>query len=227
MNVTHHLPTTADPPHARLLVRCGIAIAPLFLVVAIAQMIARPGFDLARHTVSSLQNGEFGWVQSANFLSCGLLALLCAAGVRQLLRGARGGTWGPLLIGIFGAGMIIAGAFPPDPAFGFPEGAPAGAPEAISTQGALHGLGFFSAFPAVIAGAFVLSRHFGTALPGWRNSSLAAGVTTPLLLILGTVAFPDTSGVFALAAGAISFSWLSAVAWRLAGGLPRHSACPG
>lgn len=32
-------------------------------------MFARPGFGIARHAVSSLQNGEFGWVQAANFLA--------------------------------------------------------------------------------------------------------------------------------------------------------------
>lgn len=224
MNIRHNMPVTADLPRARLLIRCGSALAPVFFVVAVVQMIARSGFDITRHAVSSLQNGGFGWAQSANFVVCGVLSLMCAWGLRRLLRGSRGGTWGPLLVGVFGIGMIIAGIFPPDPAFGFPDGAPEGAPDVLSVSGGLHGLGFFSAFLALIAGCFVLSRHFGKALPGWRNICLIAGATTPLLLILGTAAFTGAAGIFYFAAGVISFSWLSTVAWRLAGELPRRAA---
>ncbi len=147
-------------------------------------MLARPGFDVTRHAVSSLQNGEFGWVQSVTFIFSGILSILCAWGVRRYLHGSRGGTWGPLLVGTFGIGMILAGFCAPDPAFGFPAGTPDGAPEAMSMSGGLHSLGFFGAFMALIAGCFVLSRHFGRATPRWRRSCLVVGTTTPLLIVL-------------------------------------------
>lgn len=35
----------------------------------------------------------------------GLLFVACAAGMRRLLRGGCGGTWGPRLIGAFGIAM--------------------------------------------------------------------------------------------------------------------------
>lgn len=213
MNDAQHLTAAANRKSVQLLVSCGIAIAPVFLLLAAVQMMTRPGFDISRHAVSSLQNGDLGWVQSANFMFCGLLAILCAWGFRRLLGGSRGGTWGPLLIGVFGAGMILAGIFPPDPAFGFPDGAPHGAPEVMSVAGGLHSLGFFAAFLALIVGFLVLSRHFGKAMPGWRNVCFIVSITTPLLIILGTAAFPNSSGIFYFAAGAISFTWLSTVAW--------------
>ncbi|WP_166354356.1 DUF998 domain-containing protein [Phytoactinopolyspora limicola] len=220
MHVANPPTMTTDPQRTRILLQCGVAIAPLFLAVAAVQMIARPGFDITQHAVSSLQNGDFGWVQSANFILCGLLAVLCALGLRRRLAGSRGGTWGPSLVGVFGIGMIIAGLFPPDPAFGFPEGAPEGAPDAMSTTGGLHSLGFFAAFLTLIAACFVLARHFDKTLHTWRNICLIAGVVTPLLIILGTVASTDTPGVFYLAAGTVSFTWLSAVASAVRSGRP-------
>lgn len=212
MEIVQPLPPTENLPRTRLLLWCGTVIAPLFLVVALAQMLTRPGFDIAQHAVSSLQNGDHGWVQSASFILCGLLAAMCAWGFRQVLRGSRCGVWGPLLVGGFGIGMIIAGLFPPDPAFGFPEGAPEGAPEAMSARGGMHSLGFFVAFMALIAACFVLARHFGSAMLAWRNASILVGLGTPLLIAFGGAAFPDAVGVFYLAAGAMSFIWLSAVA---------------
>lgn len=41
---------------------------------------------------------------------------------------------------------------------------------------------------------------------------------TLLLSILRNVAFPGASGICYFAAGAISFTWLSAVVWRLFAG---------
>lgn len=214
MNDAQPLTATANQTSVQVLISCGIAIAPVFLVVAVVQMVTRPGFDITRHAASMLQNGDLGWVQSANFIVCGLLAMLCAWGLRRLLNGSRGGTWGPLLVGLFGVGTIVAGIFPPDPAFGFPEGAPEGMPETMSVAGGLHGLGF-GAFLALFVGFIVLSRHFGQAMPGWRNACIIVAVATPLLMLLGTVAFPNTLGIFYFGAGAISFTWLSVVAWRL------------
>jgi TRAP-type mannitol/chloroaromatic compound transport system permease large subunit len=53
--------------------------------------------------------------------------------------------------------------------------------------------------------------------------SIFAGVATPLLIVLGT-ALSGAAGVFYLAAGTISFTWLSVVAWRLVAELPPRSA---
>ena len=41
---------------------------------------------------------------------------------------------GPILIGLYGAGMALAGLFRPDPGLGFPEGAPEGIPVTMSPE---------------------------------------------------------------------------------------------
>jgi Protein of unknown function (DUF998) len=49
--------------------------------------------------------------------------------MRRVMRSGPGGTWGPRLIGAYGVGLAAAGVFRPDPANGFPAGAPPGNPE--------------------------------------------------------------------------------------------------
>jgi hypothetical membrane protein len=105
----------------RGLLVCGVASGPLFVGVSLIQALTRPGFDLTRHPISLLSLGDLGWIQIANFVLSGLLAIAYAVGMRRVLHQGRGGTWGPLLIGAYGAGLIAAGIFPPDPGFGFPR----------------------------------------------------------------------------------------------------------
>jgi Protein of unknown function (DUF998) len=102
---------------------CGVALGPLFYVVVVLQILTRTGFDIRRHPLSLLSLGDAGWIQIANFILTGLLAVACSVGVRRALRNAACGTWGPLLIATYGLGMIVAGLFPPDQLLGFPPGA--------------------------------------------------------------------------------------------------------
>ena len=97
----------------KALLACGVLLGPLFYLVVLIQMFTRPGFDIRQHPLSLLSLGDAGWIQITNFIVTGLLAILCAFGMRRLLRGGPGGTWGPLLIGTYGLGMIIAGLFSP------------------------------------------------------------------------------------------------------------------
>jgi hypothetical membrane protein len=82
----------------KFLLACGLALGPLFYVVVVAQILTRSGFDIRRHPISVLSLGEAGWIQIANFIVTGLLAIACSVGMKRALRGAAGGTWGPLLI---------------------------------------------------------------------------------------------------------------------------------
>lgn len=41
---------------------CGIVAGPLFTVVGLTQAFTRPGFDLTRHALSLLENGDLGWI---------------------------------------------------------------------------------------------------------------------------------------------------------------------
>src|SRR3989441_5108147 len=106
----------------RTLLACGAVAGPLYLVVGLAQAFTRPGFDLTRHPLSLLSNGDLGWIQITNFLLSGLLVVAGAVGMRQALASGRGRTWGPLLVGVYGLGLIGAAFFVADPAQGFPPG---------------------------------------------------------------------------------------------------------
>jgi len=77
-------------------------------------MLTRPGFDIRRHAVSQLSLGDLGWVQITNFILSGLLVIACAVGMRRALHEGRAGTWGPLLVGAYGLGLVAAGVFVAD-----------------------------------------------------------------------------------------------------------------
>jgi hypothetical membrane protein len=160
----------------RVLLVCGLIAGPFYLIVGLIQALTRPGFDIMRHDLSLLANGDLGWIQITNLVLTGLLVIAFAFGVRQALSTGRGRTWGPILLGVYGIGLIGAGFFIADPAFGFPPGTPINA-HAISWHGLLHfvcgGVGFL----ALIAACFVLARRFvSQGQRGWAIYSLATGV---------------------------------------------------
>jgi hypothetical protein len=204
-----------DSGLTRVLLACGIITGPLFFGVAIIQAFTRSGYNIRQNAISQLSLGDLGWIQITSFLLTGLLAVACAIGVRRMLKGQRGGTWGALLIGTFGLGLIIAGIFPPDPAFGFPPGSPAGPAASMSGHASLHALGFFVSMLSAIINSFVFVRRFG-ALPrrGWVSYCVASGVATPVLIVL-SILFMSWAGVIVAVAGAVVFGWVSATSARL------------
>lgn len=212
----------------RRLLAAGAVAGPLFVAAAVLQMPFRPGFDIARHAVSALSLGDAGWIQVANFVATGVLTLALAVGLRRVLHPGPGGTWGPSLIALHGVGLIIAGVFTTDPAFGFPPGAPAGMPESFSGNATIHTVAFMSAFSVLVAAAVVFARAFSAlGRPGWAIYSLATAVVALVL-----VAWPsqEAASVRYFVAALSTFTWLSALAvsWSRAlapGGrhLPRRS----
>jgi hypothetical membrane protein len=181
-------------------------------------MLVRPGFDIRRHAVSALSLGEAGWVQQTNFIVAGLLVAACAVGLRRALRGGRAGTWGPLLVGIYGLGLIAAGIFSTDPVNGFPPGTTT--PTQLSVHGTLHLLVSSIAFLClIIASAIVFARRFaGLGQRGWAAYSIATGayfLVTWIGLIATGDAFAAVAIAFALAV-ALDWTWLSVVAARTA-----------
>jgi hypothetical protein len=208
----------------RALLACGVVAGPLFLAVAVLQALTRAGFDLSRHPLSLLSLGELGWIQIANFVVAGLLSVAFAVGLRRVLHLGRGGTWGPLLIGTYGVGLIMGGVFVTDAGAGFPPGAPAGAPEQLSWHGVLHAIAPVLAFLSLILACFVLARRFaGLGQRGWATYCVATGVA-----LLGLMAWPDRDTVLVQLAVAIvlGWVWLSVLAARLLRGLPDGAATP-
>lgn len=211
--------TASDPARTvqgptRPLLLAGTVAGPLFAVVAAAQALLREGFDPLRHAVSQLTLGTGGWVQSASFVLTGLLTIACAAGLRTVLRGGRGRTWVPILVGVQGAGFVAAAAFPADPGNGFPPGT--SGTTTVTTTGMLHLTCAGIAFLALIAACFVLAGRFSAGdARDWAIIGRVAGV-----LLFGGFAFANTGatgGTLAMFIGAVAaWVWVGASAARLA-----------
>src|SRR6266480_6687697 len=168
--------THALTRQTRALLICGLIAGPFYIVVGLIQAFTRPGFDIMRHDLSLLANGDLGWIQITNLVLSGILVIAGAVGMRQALHAGRGRTWGPILLGVYGLGLIGAGFFIADPAFGFPPGTPADA-HTMSWHGLLHFICGGVGFLALIAACFVLARRFASRRQrGWAVYSLATGV---------------------------------------------------
>jgi hypothetical protein len=205
----------------RALLACGVVAGPLYVVVGLIQMLIRDGFDIRRHALSLLSNGELGWIQISNFLLSGLLVIAGAAGMRRVLRGSWGGRWGPPLIGVYGLGLIGAGLFRADPALGFPPGLPSGDYGTVSWHGMLHFVSGGIGFLALIAACFVFARRFAAIKQrGWAIYSLVTGVLF-FVAFVGIASGSKGAGVsvaFAMAV-VLGWAWISAMMARLTSAL--------
>ncbi len=106
----------------RALLACGAVAGPMYVTVTIAEALTRDGFDLRQHRFSWLTTGDLGWIHQSNMVLVGVLTVLLAVGVRQMVRTTRGEVWGPRLLGLFGVAYIVGGLFRADPVAGFPPG---------------------------------------------------------------------------------------------------------
>ncbi|MEV8638984.1 DUF998 domain-containing protein [Streptosporangium sp. NPDC051023] len=194
-----------------LLLACGTVAGFLFPVVSFAQAFTRTGFDLRRHAISSLALGDLGWLQTANFALTGLLACAFAIGVRRVVRPGVVGTAGPILIGVYGVAMVGGGFFRPDPALGWPAGAPAGLPDHLSTGSAMHTVFGAMAFMSLIVAGLVFARR--PASRAWTVHSVTSSLAT---FVLTVPPWSQDSASLRFAAGAVLISsWLATLSLRL------------
>lgn len=206
-----------DTRVTRSLLGYGVLAGPFYLVVALAQALLRPGFNLLHDDVSLLSNGAWGWVQVANFVLTGAMVTACAAGVRRALSAGRGGVWAPRLLALYGLGLVAAGIFVADPMNGFPLGTPAGRPATVSWHGILHIFSAGVGFLGLVAACWVIGSRF--AAEGrriWTWFSRMTGVLF-LLAFLGVGSGSGSSAVVLAfwAALVIAWGWLAAVSIEL------------
>jgi Protein of unknown function (DUF998) len=206
-------PSKTTTKVTRALLACGVVAGPLYILLALLQLLFRDGFDLSRHPLSLLSLGELGWIQITNFVIAGLLAVAFAVGLRRVLSPGRGGTWGPRLICGYGLGLIAGGIFVADPALGFPPGTPDGIPDQFSWHGTLHAFAPPLASLSLIAACFVLARRFAASgHRGWVAYSLTTAVAC---LALSAWPDQDTVSVRLAVAVVIGWAWVSILAARL------------
>jgi hypothetical protein len=174
----------------RLLLSGGIIAGPLYLAVGFIQAFTREGFDITRHSLSLLSNGELGWIHMANLIISGSLVIGAAVGMRWAMREKQGISWGPILLSIYGLGLVLSGIFRADPAMGFPPGTPENA-SAISSSGMLHFLTGGIGFLGLIAACFVFAHRFAKLREeAWTTSSVATGV----IFLAGFIGIASGSG---------------------------------
>lgn len=179
------------------LLAAGITAAALFFLVATVESLVRPGFNISKHAISMLSLGERGWVMVATFIASGALTMLFAAGVWR----ATGYWAAPLLLGVYGLGLVMAGIFSAPAGSGFPPGTPEDMQPVMNTSAVLHSVAFMLAFGSVIVACFVLAISF------WTTGSIslalfcaAAGVAMPVLVVLGMRSTMATGLAFYFAA---------------------------
>ena len=195
----------------------GFAASAIFLAVTAVEIVARPGFDLYRHAVSVLSLGPRGWLMVATFLLSGVLTMVCAAGMREETAGRAGGFFGPLLVGLFGVGLVIAGIFPAPAGLGFPPGTPEDMMPVMTATAILHSVGFMLGFGSLIAACFVFARyHFAEGAAGRAFASIAIGLAIPLFIALGMGSTVPTGIGFYIAA-VQAWVWLALTAGWLMG----------
>ncbi|GAA2043150.1 hypothetical protein GCM10009819_32190 [Agromyces tropicus] len=215
MSTSTTTPTRPRPgtdASTRTLLRAGLIAGPIFMLTATVQVLVRDGFDLARHPISLLAVGPGGWVQIANFILAGLLGIAFAVGVARAVPTGASSRWAPILLGLFGVGLVIGGAFPADGAFGFPAGAPDGIPATTSFHAKVHAVAPPLAFLSLIAACFVVARRLG------RDGHRAAAAWTRALAIVCfvlSVPFGPGASVRLFVAIGLAFAWQVWFAWRL------------
>jgi hypothetical protein len=224
---------------AKLLLACGVVGPPLFVVALLIEGWTRAGYSTWRNFGSQLSTGPWGWTQIANFIVCGLLVFLSAFGFRQVLRaqGGVGAKWGPILVGVFGLTLVIAGVFVTDPALGYPPGAAerTGGPQ--TWHGAIHGVNAIPCFGALTVASFLFARRYAAQAGArdWARWSLANGILQVTLFIAANVtASLDQNGTLQHAPTGLlqrigivtGWLWLSLVAYRELRALPQPAGSP-
>jgi hypothetical protein len=201
---------TASTPVARLtsarpLLWAGAVAGPLFVVTVLAQAYTRKGFDPARHPLSSLALGELGWLQVANFVVCGTLTLAGAVGLSRSLPSGRASTWGPRLLGLGGAGLIVAGIFRADPINGYPVATP----DTVTWHGTIHSMAPALAGIAGLVAYVVFARRFAADRePRWLVWSIVAPIAT---LAANAVSFAAADFRVLLVGQLIGAAWATSV----------------
>jgi hypothetical membrane protein len=147
-------PTTA-------LLTAGALAGPLYVVSGALQAALRPGFDIRRHPISVLSNGELGWIQVATFLLAGALTVAGAVGVHRALPGG----WAPRLLAVYGLGLVGAGIFRADPLPGFPPGS---AGSEVSWHGTAHLASGALGFLGFVGACLVIGRRYARQGRGGR-----------------------------------------------------------
>lgn len=190
----------------------GAATAVLFVAVLLVEGVLRPGYDPLYHTGSELELGERGWVQRANFFVMGAGVFALSVGIQRTLDS----TAGPVLLGMFGFGLLIAGVFAPDPVRGYPPGAPIDRDADLTWQARIHDMSGPIMFLALSGACVALA---GELQGGWRLYTVMTAIVGLAMTAWTAVAYnkdaANTGLVQRILIG-VYWSWIGAMGIHLA-----------
>ena len=144
----------------------------------------RPGYNPWTHYVSELSLSEYGWMQIANFIICGLLIIAAAIGLGRALPPGPGSSWGPRLVGAFGISLVVAGVFVTDPSHGYPANAVTTGPQTLHST--IHGINGPICFSLLAASGWIFARYYWRISPKWATLSTLVGLMVPILFVATT-----------------------------------------
>lgn len=208
--------TTAATPPARATrwtaraLAAGALAGPLFFASAVTQMVLRDGFDITRHPISQLATGGPGWIQIVTFVLAGLGGVALAHGLRRTITEGAGRRALPVLVAVFGLGLVAAGLLPMDPEKGFPVGTPEGPVAQMSWHGIAHSVAAAVAFTALAVAAAVMTVRCVR-----RRAVWPAVLNGAVALVLLVPMSPDHMSLQIALNGAVAFTWTTVVALRL------------
>jgi len=203
----------SDRSVTRWLLTGGVIGPVVFVVVFLVEGATRPGYDPMRMFVSVLSLGDAGWQQIANFVVSGSLVVAGALGLRRVLTEGPGATWGPLLVGLAGVGMVLAGIFATDPAQGFPPGTPSGLPGSYSWHAVVHQLASSLVFLGLPVAMFVMARRFRGEGSRWEMYCQASAVGV-LFFLVAAFLVTDVTGLLQRVAILLALGWVAQVCRR-------------
>jgi hypothetical protein len=203
----------------KLMLTGGILAGPIYILLGLAQILTREGFDITRHPLSMMSLGDLGWIQITNFILTGSLVLLAAIALRRLAKAEKRLRRGAFLIGLYGLCVILGGIFRTDPSLGFPPGTPDAYPETFSSHAFVHFIAGQIAFLSLIVASFVYGKYFAAnQLPKWATfSRLTGGIFLATIIApipaaaMGSATALAWSSIFLYAAVALGWVWLSAL----------------
>lgn len=209
-NILH--PARANQRATRWLLLCGVAAPPVALAFLVAAGLLTPGYSHLSDAVSQLGAPErpHPEVMNAGLIIYGLLLNGFAYGLYRQLDRRRGAKVIWLLLGMSGAGILLAGIFHVDPT-GLEEGA--------TLDGIIHAVVAQVAFVTFLGavGIFARAVHLDPAWRGFTGFSLAlAVVDLAVACVFWTDVFEGFTGALQRSFFAVSMLWLEAVAlWSL------------
>lgn len=173
----------------------GLVGALTFVLSVVMLELLQPDTDRTRHYVSEFANGPAGWIFVLGAAAHALGNLALSAGFARALAPGILRSVSVRFLGIAAAGMLIAVAFPTDPAGG-----------AETVSGVVHRVAAFTSFPIELIALFLLSAAF-SANPAWRgltkasyvSATVAGGMLAWLVVAVARNRAPGLAERFALA----------------------------